>query len=272
MNPERERLNIHPPAQTVAFTQLTHHPPGQDVFHPLPPSSHQLPLQTLNGTTLKPPSSVEMFSVATGQNHLLYPQKHCSYLFPSTTRLPRHALDEFVYTTLNNVLLSEVDVVQDPYSYDDAEFGYDEEEEEGYGEITQDDFWTVISSFFEQFPGFEQAIFHQFGQIYSQEARLRNPTYSAPLHIEKKKRVSSGHEEGGEMVWETENDSGAEGTKVWIGKVPIMLLSTFCILRVLQDQDLYDLNECPYDSGGYFFINGSENVLITQERMATNHG
>lgn len=54
-------------------------------------------------------------------------------------------------------------------------------------------------------------------------------------------------------------------------KVPIMLRSTFCILRGLGDQELYDLNECPYDSGGYFIINGSEKVLIAQERMATNH-
>jgi len=50
-----------------------------------------------------------------------------------------------------------------------------------------------------------------------------------------------------------------------------MLRSTFCILHNLQDEDLYDLNECPYDSGGYFIINGSEKVLIAQERMATNH-
>lgn len=50
-----------------------------------------------------------------------------------------------------------------------------------------------------------------------------------------------------------------------------MLRSTFCILRDLNDADLFDLNECPYDSGGYFIINGSEKVLIAQERMATNH-
>ena len=36
---------------------------------------------------------------------------------------------------------------QDPYAYDDA--GYGEEEEE-YEEITQEDCWTVISSFFEE--------------------------------------------------------------------------------------------------------------------------
>src|SRR5882757_725681 len=50
-----------------------------------------------------------------------------------------------------------------------------------------------------------------------------------------------------------------------------MLRSTFCILSDLGERELYDLNECPYDSGGYFIINGSEKVLIAQERMATNH-
>ena len=52
-----------------------------------------------------------------------------------------------------------------------------------------------------------------------------------------------------------------------------MLRSMFCILRGLRDQaqDLYDLNECPYDSGGYFIINGSEKVLIPQGRVTTNH-
>ncbi len=50
-----------------------------------------------------------------------------------------------------------------------------------------------------------------------------------------------------------------------------MLRSTYCILHELGDKELFDLNECPYDSGGYFIINGSEKVLIAQERMATNH-
>ncbi|KAI6120594.1 DNA-directed RNA polymerase II, subunit 2 [Pisolithus croceorrhizus] len=208
-----------------------------------------------------------------------------------------------------------------------------DEEEEGYEEITQEDCWTVISSFFEQkglvrqqldsFDEFvqntmqelvdenadlilDQADQHtgheadmtrryeiKFGQIYlsrptvteadgsvvpvfPQEARLRNLTYSAPLYIEMKKRVLVGREDPngvpGDILWEPEHEETTnDTTKVWIGKVPIMLRSTFCILRGLQDQDLYDLNECPYDSGGYFIINGSEKVLIAQERMATNH-
>ncbi|CAF4903699.1 unnamed protein product, partial [Rotaria magnacalcarata] len=38
------------------------------------------------------------------------------------------------------------------------------------------------------------------------------------------------------------------------------------------DRDLTELNECPLDPGGYFIINGSEKVLIAQEKMATNTG
>jgi len=43
-------------------------------------------------------------------------------------------------------------------------------------------------------------------------------------------------------------------------------------LSGLTDRDLTELNECPLDPGGYFIINGSEKVLIAQEKMATNTG
>lgn len=49
-----------------------------------------------------------------------------------------------------------------------------------------------------------------------------------------------------------------------------MLRSTYCLLSGLTDRDLTELNECPLDPGGYFIINGSEKVLIAQEKMATN--
>jgi len=42
------------------------------------------------------------------------------------------------------------------------------------------------------------------------------------------------------------------------------------MLTTLSENDLMGLNECPLDPGGYFIINGSEKVLIAQERMATN--
>ncbi|KZS95868.1 DNA-directed RNA polymerase II, subunit 2 [Sistotremastrum niveocremeum HHB9708] len=206
-----------------------------------------------------------------------------------------------------------------------------DEEDDGAYEITQEDCWAVISSFFQQkglvrqqldsFDEFVQNTMQElvdensdlildqnsqhtghsndatrryeikFGQIYlsrptvtetdgsvvpvfPQEARLRNLTYSAPLYIDMRKRVLVGVDDPsrGDMDWRVEAESSADdNVKVWIGKVPIMLRSAFCILHDLSEQDLHDLNECPYDQGGYFIINGSEKVLIAQERMATNH-
>jgi DNA-directed RNA polymerase II subunit RPB2 len=45
----------------------------------------------------------------------------------------------------------------------------------------------------------------------------------------------------------------------------------FCVLGDKDDAQLSDLGECIYDQGGYFVINGSEKVIIAQERMSNNH-
>jgi len=55
-----------------------------------------------------------------------------------------------------------------------------------------------------------------------------------------------------------------------MGKIPIMVLSRTCHLYQLSDRSLADLGECIYDQGGYFIINGSEKVVIAQERMSSN--
>lgn len=123
--------------------------------------------------------------------------------------------------------------------------------------------------------------------LYPQEARLRNLTYSAPLMLQygqktlladtsddRNKDVTS----VADMVMEVVDNPGhfdSEGqiineTPLPVGKVPIMLRSHFCLLHELKDEDLYEIGECPYDQGGYFIINGSEKVLIAQERIATN--
>ncbi len=127
-----------------------------------------------------------------------------------------------------------------------------------------------------------------------QEARLRNLTYSSPLYLEMTKKVTvarerpieePSQEDGAELDLDTqkpnggtylhwENEDGTEEdeepTKVFVGKLPIMLKSKYCILKDLTEAELYNWNECPYDQGGYFIINGSEKVLIAQERSAAN--
>ncbi|XP_076928242.1 DNA-directed RNA polymerase II subunit RPB2-like [Bidens hawaiensis] len=101
--------------------------------------------------------------------------------------------------------------------------------------------------------------------LYPKAARLRNVTYSSPLYVDVTKRViKKGHD--CEEVAETQ-----EFPKVFIGKVPIMLRSSYCSLYQTSEKDLTELGECPFDQGGYFIINGSEKVLIAQEKMSTNH-
>jgi len=96
--------------------------------------------------------------------------------------------------------------------------------------------------------------------IMPNEARLRNLTYSAALYID--------------IIKTTLRDNVVRATtlheKIYIGKIPIMVRSKYCLLHGLSDPDLIEKNECPLDPGGYFIINGLEKVLIIQERIATN--
>ncbi|UYV74360.1 POLR2B [Cordylochernes scorpioides] len=49
-----------------------------------------------------------------------------------------------------------------------------------------------------------------------------------------------------------------------------MIKSQLCLLHGMNERDLSEINECPMDPGGYFIVNGSEKVLVAQERMANN--
>jgi len=128
--------------------------------------------------------------------------------------------------------------------------------------------------------------------LFPHEARLRNLTYSSPVYLEMKSSTlvarerpierldddgneipyADGEEPETELVWEQESgqDVPDSQTRVFIGKLPVMLKSKICTLRNRSEEELYAFQECPYDQGGYFIINGSEKVLIAQERSAAN--
>jgi DNA-directed RNA polymerase II subunit RPB2 len=118
-------------------------------------------------------------------------------------------------------------------------------------------------------------------QLFPQEARLRNLTYAAPLFVEMFKKTYEKRDDENEWTLipeesteDIKNEDDAQNTSkdnmVYIGKVPIMLRSKYCLLKDLTEDEFYSLKECPYDMGGYFVINGSEKVLIAQERSAAN--
>lgn len=106
--------------------------------------------------------------------------------------------------------------------------------------------------------------------LFPSTARLRNLTYRAPLFVDvTRKRVEVNEENE-----ETELEEHTHSEKVFIGRIPIMLRSQYCHLSSDPeggDKVLYDLGECPHDQGGYFIVNGSEKVLVAQERMSNNH-
>lgn len=52
--------------------------------------------------------------------------------------------------------------------------------------------------------------------------------------------------------------------------MPIMLRSSNCRLRGKTQFEMYGLNECPLDPGGYFIVNGTEKVILMQEQLSKN--
>lgn len=61
--------------------------------------------------------------------------------------------------------------------------------------------------------------------------------------------------------------NGHPEENVPIANIPIMVKSAYCSLNLYKGQDK---TECRYDPGGYFIINGSEKVVIPQDRMCEN--
>ncbi len=96
-------------------------------------------------------------------------------------------------------------------------------------------------------------------KLYPNEARIRNLTYASKIHLD----MTPVRKEGSVST-------RLETMRIYIGDLPIMLRSEKCHLYGLSDEELIIHGEDPKDPGGYFIINGSERVLVTQEDLAPN--
>ena len=102
--------------------------------------------------------------------------------------------------------------------------------------------------------------------MFPQEARLRNFTYSSTMTVDV------------HIKYLVRNGENLEHTQVYhknipnihIGKMPIMLKSSICVLNQYKHINYDTTRECKYDAGGYFIINGSEKTVLAQERSAEN--
>ncbi|XP_065222297.1 DNA-directed RNA polymerase III subunit RPC2 [Planococcus citri] len=88
-----------------------------------------------------------------------------------------------------------------------------------------------------------------------QECRLRDITYSAPI------KVDIEYIRGSSRVCRSD---------LLIGRMPLMLRSSNCVLYGKSDDELAELKECPHDPGGYFIIRGTEKVILIQEQLSRN--
>ena len=99
-----------------------------------------------------------------------------------------------------------------------------------------------------------------------QEAKLRNFTYASNMTVDIRIQY---------VVRNTESMDNPKTIekflpKINIGKMPIMLKSSVCVLTQNSHINPIYTGDCPMDCGGYFIIKGSEKTVLGQERAAEN--
>ena len=134
-------------------------------------------------------------------------------------------------------------------------------------------------------------------QLFPNEARLKNLTYSAMLYsdiVVSFERVNIddlplpagiplklGKQDKPDFknnmkisVYTYQNNESNKVIKIFknvpLGRIPIMLHSNICSLNNQSFNNLREMGECPYGQGGYFVIKGKEKVIVAQERQMEN--
>jgi DNA-directed RNA polymerase beta subunit len=99
-----------------------------------------------------------------------------------------------------------------------------------------------------------------------QEAKLRNFTYASSMTVDVKIKYIVRNTES----MDTPKIIEKILPKINIGKMPIMVKSSICVLTQNKHLQPSFTGECKMDCGGYFIIKGSEKTVLGQERAAEN--
>jgi len=98
------------------------------------------------------------------------------------------------------------------------------------------------------------------------EAKIRNVTYASNMTID----INITYHIRDNIDIDKPRTVSSVIPKVSIGKFPIMVKSSVCVLTQNKHINPVLVNECAYDHGGYFIIKGSEKTVLQQERAAQN--
>lgn len=92
--------------------------------------------------------------------------------------------------------------------------------------------------------------------VVPQTCRLNNMTYALSVHA----NIDIEYEVGKEKITKSFPD-------VSIGQIPLMLRSQYCHLTSIPSESV---DECKFEIGGYFIVEGVERALLTQELLGNN--
>lgn len=90
--------------------------------------------------------------------------------------------------------------------------------------------------------------------LYPHDCRIRGITYNSHVYIDI-------------IIKSIHDDVEHKFEKCLLCKLPVMVKSNICNMTITSTSR----HECEYDHGGYFIVNGSEKVMISQEKMSNNH-
>ncbi|XP_074579327.1 DNA-directed RNA polymerase III subunit 2 [Curcuma longa] len=102
---------------------------------------------------------------------------------------------------------------------------------------------------------------HSMERLTPHLCRLSDRTYAAPIMVDVEYTVAN---------QATKNPEVKRLAGLVIGRMPIMLRSSRCVLSGKDDAELAKLGECPLDPGGYFIVKGTEKVILMQEQLSKN--
>lgn len=106
-------------------------------------------------------------------------------------------------------------------------------------------------------------------KLFPNECRIRNLTYTSKIYADVEHKIEP-LDVNGKVISSLVKEY--KETNMKIASVPTLLGSKADNLETASDYELRNIaKEDPFDIGGYFIVNGSEKVLISQERRNDNH-
>jgi DNA-directed RNA polymerase II subunit RPB2 len=97
------------------------------------------------------------------------------------------------------------------------------------------------------------------GPLLPQICRLNELTYNLTIYVDYTQTFPNDPNRPKQYIRDQE-----------FGKIPLCLKSRYCNLYNKTDRELLALGECNNDPGGYFIINGSERIILSQDKLASN--